>query len=229
MSQDDHNGLTPEEREWMDRVPERIDPPAQLRDRVVATLKSAGDLTTEPARRRHAPAARTRTLAVAAGLVLAFLAGAGGVAGRLTAPGDGTGTPTAGEATRVVPSARTAGETRFILLLYQDEGYQAGDRTFEQLAAEYGAWGQRMVDEDMLILAEKLGDDGWVVPFPDTAAGTARAPIPATAPALTGDHGELTGFFVIRASDYEEAARLARISPHTAYGGRIVIRQVDPI
>ena len=38
----------------------------------------------------------------------------------------------------------------------------------------------------------------------------------------------LSGFFIIEATTYEEAAAIAATCPHLKYGGRIELREIDP-
>jgi len=95
----------------------------------------------------------------------------------------------------------------FLLLIRGDE---PGRRLPEaQLVREYGQWAAALRGERRLLAAEKLADDGgrWV-----------RGADSATA---------VSGFFVIVAADYDDAVRIARASPHVAYGGTIEVRAVD--
>lgn len=225
----DEDGLTREEREWMDQVPDRVEPPPTLRRQVVERLVAAGELEHaggHPRLARRATGVRTWT--VAAGLVLAFLSG--GLAGRWSVSG-GAAIPTgAGDTVGggAVPDALTTGEDRFILLLYEDDAYRTPGRSFEQLAAEYKAWSRRLAEGGHLVLAEKLADGGRVVSatMPRGAEGQPISPTTASRPA--GDFGKLAGFFIVRAASYDAALELANASPHTANGGRIVIRRIDP-
>jgi len=190
--------LTPEERRWLEQVAEEVPPPAELRASVVAGLAAAGAFKRRPPARFH----RYRTFAAAAGIALAFLVG--GLVGRATAGGP-NGAP--------APPAAPAGE-QFLLLLYEDAAYDAAGRSTDQLVAEYAAWAGQLAAEGRLVAAEKLGEEeGRVVP-----AGATPAPV-AT--------GVLTGFFIVRAPGYAEAARVAQASPHTGYGGRVVVRRIE--
>lgn len=202
------NGLTPEERDWLRTVPGRVDPPPDLRDRVVERLAAEGQMTA-PARNRP----RARTLALAAALAAAFLAGAGleraGVLPTRAGPG-------------ATDRAETVGGARYVLLLHEDASYDPGDRTGAELVEEYAAWAGDLAADGRLVLAEKLGNDGVLVDAPETD------PRPVPAPGLSGEEDALTGLFIIRASSWGEAARIARSSPHARYGGEIVIRRIDP-
>ena len=37
------------------------------------------------------------------------------------------------------------------------------------------------------------------------------------------------GYFLIEAADYDEAVEISKGCPHLKYGGRIELRQIDPI
>ncbi|NIR46636.1 MAG: hypothetical protein GWN99_19710 [Gemmatimonadetes bacterium] len=101
-----------------------------------------------------------------------------------------------------------AGGHRFLLLIRGSAPERRASD--EQLFAEYSDWGARLADDGALITAAELTNDArWV----------------------RGDESdesddELGGFFLIRAPDFDAAERIARSSPHVAYGGAIEIRAV---
>jgi len=111
-----------------------------------------------------------------------------------------------------VPESAVATDTlrqgsTFLLLIRGDE---PGRRLPEaQLVGEYRAWAATLRREGRLVSAEKLTDDPgrWLTGADSTTA--------------------VSGFFVIVAADYDEAERIARGSPHVAYGGTIEVRAVD--
>jgi hypothetical protein len=47
-------------------------------------------------------------------------------------------------------------------------------------------------------------------------------------PSEPADTGDVRGFFVISAATLEEATAVARSCPHTARGGRVIVRPIDP-
>lgn len=211
MTEDD---LTPEERGWMERVPPEVEPPSQLREAVVHRLRSAGVL------RSSGPRAFPSGLTVgrmAAGLVLAFLAG-----GLLGWWGGALGAPSV-DSRLAQPEATATEEARFLLLLYEGPEYRALGSTPAELVREYAAWAGRLEDARSLVLADKLSDDARVV----EPSGRLGGPLSVGSPLVSGDLGVITGLFVVRAPSYEEAERLAAESPHVAHGGRIIIRRID--
>ncbi len=101
----------------------------------------------------------------------------------------------------------------YILLVRGDEP----DRRFPeaQLVAEYRAWANDLASRGALVGGEKLADDSgrWVSTTERSAEELSRS--------------NVSGFFLIRASSYEEAVGLARQSPHVAYGGILEVRAID--
>ena len=99
---------------------------------------------------------------------------------------------------------------KYLLLLYG-----AGTiGTAEEPArfAEYSAWAGRLASERKLDAAERLGL-GMRVAGPDLPAlGAAPPPL---------------GFFLVRASSFDEAAAMAAECPHTKHGGTVVVRKVE--
>jgi hypothetical protein len=146
------------------------------------------------------PASNRRGTAVriAAGLLLFAL---GGLAGRVTAPrlGGPAPTPPPGD--------------RYLLLLYADEGFR-WDVPETRLVEEYRAWATS-VRSTRFVRGERLGDMEQVLTAADTAS-----------PILS--RVGVSGYFVIEAETWEQAAALARTCPHLRYGGRIVLRAVVP-
>jgi len=134
-----------------------------------------------------------------AAAVIGLLVG-GGVLGRVT-----KGEP--GLQPLVAPSQS------YLLVIRGDEP----DRRFpdQQLTEEYRAWAGSLANDGILVAAEKLTHDSgrWVsdlAPPEDDPANLA-----------------LMGYFLIQAESYEEAVRVARQSPHIAYGGTIEVREIE--
>ncbi len=101
----------------------------------------------------------------------------------------------------------------YILLVRGDEP----DRRFPeaQLVAEYRAWANDLASRGALVGGEKLADDSgrWVSTAERSDEELHRS--------------NVSGFFLIRASSYDEAVDLARQSPHVAYGGILEVRAID--
>jgi hypothetical protein len=104
-------------------------------------------------------------------------------------------------------------DSDYILLVRGDEP----DRRLPeaQLVAEYRAWANDLASRGTLVGGEKLADDSgrWVSTTERSAEELSRS--------------NVSGFFLIRASSYDEAVDLARQSPHVAYGGILEVRAID--
>lgn len=165
---------------------------------VLDTLLARARPQVERIRRRETR--RTRAL-LAAGFVLTALVGAlGGFAfGRGDDP---TG------------AAAASGERQFLLLLHEAPSAETPRSVGETMAIvdEYRRWAARLDDNGRLVAAEKLANDGgrWLT---DEASPPPRDVV--------------TGYFVVRARDYEDALRVARSGPHLRYGGRIEVRAIE--
>jgi len=207
MTEDD---LTPEEREWMESVPREVEPPPGLRGAVADRLRTAGVL--RPYRDR--PTALGLTVGrLVAGLSFALVVGVGlGWWGGSRSTEAGVGEPLA-----------AGGQSRFVLLLYEGPEYQALGSSPAEIGQEYAAWARRLEASRSLVLADKLADDARVI----EPGGTMIGAVPVSSPLVSGNLGMITGFFIVRASSYEEAQRIAAASPHVSHGGRIIVRRID--
>ena len=120
---------------------------------------------------------------------------------------------------------QSAGTTRdpqphFMLLIMENlSAPQPTGPELQQVIAEHRAWAQRLEAEGRLVAAEKLtDDDGRGLPVAKPTAGGAP---PATE--------RIGGFYIIRASDYDDAAKIANEGPVLKYGGRVQIRKIDKV
>jgi hypothetical protein len=140
-------------------------------------------------------------LAVAASLVL-FLGGL--TVGRL------------GE----TPVAPDDGRPRFALFLYEGPEYDppAPERMAERVQ-EYVTWAREQREHGVVEGGEKLRDDADLEIEPDGSTGE---------PPLAPSGSRLAGYFIVQADDRRAAAEIARTCPHVRYGGRIVIREIEP-
>jgi hypothetical protein len=166
--------------------------------RVRGELRSRGLLRSRPRGAIH-------TMALAAAAALLFLSGAW-VGSRVDAsrPPAATGNSTA------------APSPQFALLLYEPAGFDT-TRSHTELAREYGAWaaslGARFVG------GEALGEQRLVMPAPssDRASSGAEGGVGAAQP---------TGYFLIRAENWEAAMALAAECPHVRHGGVVAVRAI---
>jgi hypothetical protein len=180
-------------------------------ERIAALWNGLAQLRPLPAAARPTagPASRAATarwydryapaLRAAAAIALIVLGGAGGFLLR----GEGS------------PAAPAPADASTFLFLVRGEEPQ-GPLTGSQLVEEYRAWAVSLAQEGRLVGANKLTDEPgrWVADF---------------AAAETRTWSDVSGYFVISASGYDEAIAIAEASPHIRYGGTFEIRQVDPV
>ncbi len=138
-------------------------------------------------------------LRAAAGIALLLLGGWAGYMLRDTGPSPS-----------VPPTAAST-----LLFLVRGEEQQALV-TEDSLVREYQAWAASLANEGRLVGANKLMDEPgrWISA---STAGESRT------------RSDVSGYFLVNASGYEEALEIAVSSPHIKYGGTIEIRQVDPL
>lgn len=91
----------------------------------------------------------------------------------------------------------------------------------QQVIERYGAWSRGLAERGKLAGGEKLRDEGGRH-LRRNGAGVTVADGP-----YSETKEVLSGFFVIEAADYEEAAEIARTCPHMEYGW-IELREVEP-
>ncbi|HJR52135.1 MAG TPA: YciI family protein [Gemmatimonadota bacterium] len=195
-------------------------PPPDLEDSVVAALGDRGFVVSAAAvsgsagQERRVPAHRRwgwAGLALAA-CVAAFYAGLS-----ISERGAGRSDVDAG-----LPAA-VAAPSRYLLLLYEDESYQAPATSAEgeARAAEYSAWAAGVRAESVPIEGEELSPAASARMLDGSGDG-----IVETDGAPAGTAGILAGYFVIEAPDEDAAIAIARTIPHLTYGGRVVVRAV---
>jgi hypothetical protein len=180
-------------------------------EKMTATWKELGELTVprpapqaafEFGRRLTAQRSRHRyapLLRLAASIALVLLGAAGG-----------SFLARSGEAP---PGAPPGGGTTFPLPV---RGDQPDDQVpGERLVQEYRDWALSLAGEGRLAGANKLTDEPgrWLS---GSAAGDDRT------------RSDIQGYFLVNASSYSEALRIAEASPHIRYGGTFEIRQIDP-
>lgn len=197
-------------------------PPPDLEDSVVAALGDRGFVVSEApvsgsagrVAERRVPAHRRwgwAGLALAA-CVAAFYAGLS-----ISERGAGRSDVDAG-----LPAA-VAAPGRYLLLLYEDESYQAPATSAEgeARAAEYSAWAAAVRAESIPIEGEELSPAASALMLDGSGDGIVQ-----TDGAPAGTAGILAGYFVIEAPDAGAAIAIARTIPHLTYGGKVVVRAV---
>ncbi len=84
-------------------------------------------------------------------------------------------------------------------------------------AAEYSRWASAAHPWGRVIGGEALGDSAWTVSRAKTNISLSKA-----------SSDDLVGFFLVQAPSREAAAFLAAECPHLKYGGRVVVRVIQP-
>ena len=94
-----------------------------------------------------------------------------------------------------------------MLLLWGGEADDPEDR----IAAEYGRWAAAQRDAGRPVSGERLSSEAVLVEPTRTSRTVA----------------EVEGFFIISAANLDDAATIARNSPHVQRGGRIIVRPIN--
>ena len=110
---------------------------------------------------------------------------------------------------------------QFLLLLHADptEWSKMPDSERQKWFGKYMAWGAQARESGILLGSNKLVDD---------AVKIMRGP---KAVVTDGPYSEtrevLGGYYMIEATNYDEAVRLTKNHPHLEHGGTIEVRQVE--
>ncbi|MCG8435072.1 MAG: YciI family protein [Gammaproteobacteria bacterium] len=114
---------------------------------------------------------------------------------------------------------------KFMLLLHETPMDFDGisPEEIQKIIGEYSAWSENLAAKNQLVGGHKLKDEGGR--HLSQADGKLRI--------VDGPYSEakevLGGFFIIEAADYNEAVKISEDCPHLKFGGRIELREVDPI
>ncbi len=200
MKDDQHQNktLTPEEKAKFAALSREQTPPPALEEALIQKLKAKGLL--KPG---YSQSLWTLPRAAAAIAASVILFAAGFLIGQQRIGIPGSGDPAGG---------------LFVLFLYDSEQQRQMDQT--QFIKEYGNWIREVGESGRLAGGEKLKDDGKVLHeeqqqlrITDTTPGT--------------KFGDLSGYFLIEAENYEEALEIAKTCPHLRYEGTIELREID--
>lgn len=194
----DDTGPSSEEDRIVRSLYEDHDPDRELEERVVSDWRRLA----HPVRRPS-----LGLMAQIAAMIVMFVAGT-----RL-----GSGVPEPPRAETGAPQQVASGpilEPRYALLIYTDaavEGLPIGAEA--EVVSEYTAWAREIRGSGREVTGERLLDENRMV-APEGSRPT--------------DSLELGGYFVVQASDFEEAVELAEGHPHIRRGGFIEVRPIGP-
>ena len=124
---------------------------------------------------------------------------------------------------RMAAPAGGAGQPRFVLFLYEGPDDQvASDDQLPARVDEYRRWAVQLREAGHDVEGEKLKDSGGSLRNDPARGG------PVVESGLSSQE-ILGGYFIVRATSYEQAMSLARGCPHLRYGGRVEVRQIDDL
>lgn len=197
---DNDEKLTPEELATLHSSGLNQRPRPDLEEKIVSILHSAGLLSdTGRKQPRRLPGMVLGTLASAASLLLGLGVG-------VSLRSEGAASP--------LPEEPTA---RYLFLLRNPPGTFRYDVSSERLRQEYADWAAKLEKKGQLLSGEELEENGRIL-LP------AHENMPVTALPWSPEGEHVSGYFLIRANNYEEANQLARTLPHLEYGGVVEVR-----
>ncbi len=114
---------------------------------------------------------------------------------------------------------------KFMLILHTrpNNFRDASPEEIQQIVEKYNAWRENLIKTGRFVVSDKLLDEGGKVM---TSSG-------GHVSIVDGPYSEarevVGGYFTLKAASYEEVIELTRDCPHLSYGGRIELRQIDPM
>lgn len=107
----------------------------------------------------------------------------------------------------------------FVLLLRGGDFQKYSPEEMQAIVEKYIKWGDQLREQGRYKGGNELKETGRILSRRDDRV-------------LDGPFAEtkesVGGFFVIEASDYEEAVRIAKDCPHLLFGGEVELREVNP-
>lgn len=111
------------------------------------------------------------------------------------------------------PQAR-AEKSTFVLLLRESSAFRNAHQE-DSLVQEYKAWAREVTSSGIAIRGEKLTDDVHLLHLSQSES--------------QADSETVAGFFLVDASDLQQALQIASGCPHVRHGGTIEVRKIDPV
>lgn len=113
----------------------------------------------------------------------------------------------------------------YMLLLHEEpmDYSQFSAEQIQGVIAEYVSWRNKVESSGKLVGGEKLKDEGGR--HLSGQNGTLRV----TDGPYTEAKEVIGGYFTISAADYDDAVETAKGCPHLKYGGRIELRETEPV
>jgi hypothetical protein len=110
---------------------------------------------------------------------------------------------------------------QFILLLRESPEQserRLSNEEFVQLSEDYNLWTDEMRQKEILLEGDNLEGGIRIL---DKVNGQIIVSRPDS------KEGLITGWFIIRAENFEQAIKIAESCPHLKFGGRIEVRQIE--
>lgn len=113
---------------------------------------------------------------------------------------------------------------QFMLILHEPPSgdTEVSPEEIQRIVGEYSAWRSRLESEGRLVAGNKLKDEG---------GRELSSPRAEEVRVIDGPYAEtkevVSGFFILRADDYDHAVEISKSCPHLIYGSRIEIRQLE--
>jgi hypothetical protein len=113
----------------------------------------------------------------------------------------------------------------YMLLLHEEpvDYSQFSPEQIQGVIAEYVAWKEKIERDGSFVGGEKLKDEGG------RHLTGGNGSLRVTDGPYTEAKEVIGGYFTISAADYDEAAVIAGSCPHLKYGGRIELRETEPM
>lgn len=114
---------------------------------------------------------------------------------------------------------------QFVLLLHETPADFANvsAEEIQAIVSEYVAWRRKLEAEGRLVAGQKLKDEGGR--HLSSRDGGLRV--------VDGPYAEakevMGGYFIIEAANYDEAIDVSKGCPHLKFGGRIELREIEPV
>ena len=105
----------------------------------------------------------------------------------------------------------------FMLLLHGEPLLRYPEEEHARIIGEYVAWARELGDENRFVRGNELAPGGRVL---QVRSGTIRST------PIEDVENAVSGYFIVTASDLDEAVRIASDSPHLKYDGTVEVRQI---
>jgi hypothetical protein len=112
---------------------------------------------------------------------------------------------------------------KFLFLLQDNPSDYANlsPSDMQRIVAEYTQWAQHLAAQGKLVAGEKLADEGG------KHLRSHKGTVVVTDGPFIESKEVLGGYFVVEASDYDDAVAIAKTCPHIRYGAGTILRRIE--